>query len=610
MSAHITASLLFKNQQYSKALPLLEALYSETPEDQKVLAALGETYFRLLNFDKACEIFLQLWNLDQMNLEALHFAARALYRLGYYKKALAYADYVLRRMEPDEQILMTRGLSSQKAGLLAQASADYEAILELNPINADALHNLATLKAGDKNFVESIQLFEKAFAVNPKNKAALANAIYYARTIAAWIVEKNHESEIPSLGVDGYAISPFSMLALDDNPLRHRQRSRCYWLAMTAEARRVVSSHRSGDKIRIGYFSADFYDHATMHLLADVLRLHDRDKFEIFGYSIRQPKVDQVSQTAAGLFDCLKDVSHLTDEMIAEAARKDCIDIAVDLKGFTSFARPAIFAYGAGKVQINYLGYPGTMGSAAIDYIIADDVIISEEDEKFYDEKVLRLPGCYQSNNALRASSIKLSRSDFGLPDDVPVLASFNAIYKVGLSEFLIWMRLLNKHSDAVLWIICETDDAYLNLLDLASQFDVSKERIIRADPVQHVIHQARIGLADVFVDTFNVCGHTTVSDALRAGLPVVTKYGNAFASRVAASLLSACGLHEWIAHSEDEYFKKIDQYLEKRNFAAVKQEFANAIKSSNVFNPKIYTENLERLFISSMAGVDSRRLD
>ena len=606
MSSTLTASFYLKNKQFSQAATLLEKHVSENPDDLGSLDLLGRAYFELHNFQDACDVFTKLHRLDRTNIEWTHLLARCLFRLGNFKKAHALASYVVKHEGPTVDNLLTCGLAAQKSGLKEEAEANYRSIIKIDPMHADALHNLATLIAAKKQFSEAIQLFEKSYKINPANKGALANAIYYARSASAWIVERTYASEIKSLGVEGGIISPFSMLALDDDPSRHQARSRTYWQTMTQGIERRASHHPLNDRMKVGYFSSDFFDHATMHLFADIIRYHDRSRFEIFGYVINNPKIDQVSREALALFDHVKDVSAQTDKRIAEIAREDQIDLAIDLKGFTSFSRPEIFAYGAGKVQINYLGYPGTMGTPMMDYIIADHIVIPPSHEQYYDEKVLRLPGCYQPNRHLAPTKKKVSREMYGLPQDVPVLASFNAIYKVGLEEFLIWMQVLQKHRSAVLWVICDNNDAYFNLLHLGQQQGITSDRIIRALPVPHDEHIARIGLADLFVDTFMVCAHTTASDALRAGLPIVTKLGSAFASRVASSLLSACGLHEWIAHSEEEYFKKIDQYLEERNFSAVKQEFANATKSSNVFDPQIYTKNLERLFISSMAGVDS----
>ena len=411
MSKKFTASYYLKNRQFFQAVTLLEKQLSEQPEDSESLDLLGRAYFELHKYQDAYDTFAKLHRLDQTNIEWTHLFARCLYCLGNFKKAYALASYVVKHEGPTENNLMTRGLSAQKGGLKEEAEADFRSILKGNPIHADSLHNLATLVAAKKQFVEAIQLFEKSYNIDPTNKAALANAIYYARSTSAWIVERTYASEIESLGIEGGVISPFSMLALDDNPSRHQARSREYWRTTTQGIERCLSGHPPSDKIRVGYFSSDFYDHATMHLFADVLRHHDRGQFEIFGYVIKNPKMDQISREALALFDHVKDVSAQTDRQIAEIAREDRIDIAVDLKGFTSFSRPAIFAYGAGKVQINYLGYPGTMGTPLMDYIIADQVVIPPSHEQYYDESVLRLPNCYQPNRELRPDSIFLRNS-------------------------------------------------------------------------------------------------------------------------------------------------------------------------------------------------------
>ena len=601
MSKTVTASYYLKNKQFPQAAALLEKLLSEKPDDLGSLDLLGRAYFELHKYQDAYDIFRKLHAVDRTNIEWTHLLARCLFSLGNYKKAYALASYVVQHEGPTEDNLLTRGLAAQKGGLREEAEADFRSILEINPTHADSLHNLANLVAAKKQFVEAIQLFEKSYKINPANKAALANAIYYARSTSSWIVERTYSSEIASLGVEGGVISPFSMLALDDDLSRHQARSRTFWRVMTQGIEKCASQHPSNDRLRIGYFSSDFYDHATMHLFADVLRYHDRSQFEIFGYIIKRPKMDHVSLETLALFEHVKDVSAQTDKHIAEIAREDKIDIAVDLKGFTSFARPGIFAYGAGKVQINYLGYPGTMGTPMMDYIIADQVVIPPSHEQYYDEKVIRLPNCYQANRELRPDQISVRRSDFGLPSDALVLASFNAIYKVGLEEFLLWLEILKKHSQAVLWIMSDVEQAHANLLHLATQQGISSDRIIRAEPVSHHKHIARLSLADLFLDTFNVGAHTTASDALRAGLPVITKLGGGFASRVASSLLKSCKLDHWIACSVEEYFQKIDDYLSDGDLETQKAKVRAAVAESDLFNPRSYTKDLENLYLDVM---------
>lgn len=602
MSIAVTASYYLEKMEFSEAAILLEKYREEYPEDLDSLRVLGRAYLGLRNYQNALEVFTELHKRDKDNIDALHSVARCLYWLGNYKKSYAYASHAIKNAGPNEAYLLTRGLAAQKGGLTEEAESDFRALLEISPNHPDALHNLATLIAAKNQLVEAICLFERAYRVSPSNKAALGSAIYYARMTSAWIIERKYSAELKSLGIEGGIISPFGILALDDDPQRNLLRSRNYWSVMTAGISRKLSEHESTEKLRIGYFSSDFYDHATMHLFADVIKCHDRDQFEVFGYIIRNQKNDQVAQASLSLFDVVRDVTRFNDEKIAKLARDDRIDIAVDLKGFTSFSRPAIFAHGAGKIQINYLGYPGSMGSKTMDYIIADETLISADDEKYYDEQVLRLPKCYQPNRQLYSPSKPVSRDMYGLPQNVPVLTSFNAIYKVGLEEFLIWMQILQKHRSAVLWIICANDDAYLNLLHLGKQQGVEGERIIRAHPVSHEEHVARIGLADLFLDSFKVCAHTTASDALRAGLPIVTKFGAGFASRVAASLLKSCGLEEWITYSEEEYFEKIDQYLSAGDLETQKTKVRDAVAKSDLFNPHVYTKELEKLYLDVMS--------
>ncbi|KAK0360716.1 hypothetical protein LTR94_026222, partial [Friedmanniomyces endolithicus] len=318
----------------------------------------------------------------------------------------------------------------------------------------------------------------------------------------------------------------------------------------------VPAAPRADARIRIGYVSADFYDHATLYLMAGLLREHDRSRFEVRAYNYGPGEGSAARAAILPHLDAFVDVRALDDAAAVARIRDDALDIAIDLKGYTKGARAPLFVDRIAPVQIGWLGYPGSLGSDALDYIIGDAVVIPPGAERDYSEQVIRLPGSYQANDDRRAiaDAAHTSRATFGLPDEALVLCCFNHPYKIGPREFDLWTRLLHAVPDAVLWLLRPNRWAEANLRREAAARRVDPARLVFADMVPHAEHLARHVHADLFLDTFAVNAHTTASDALWGGVPVLTLAGRQFAARVGASLVTAIGLPELVAQSEAEY--------------------------------------------------------
>ena len=337
-----------------------------------------------------------------------------------------------------------------------------------------------------------------------------------------------------------------------------------------------------------------------MYLAAKIFEKYDRKKFEIYVYSFGlSTNDDEVRQNLINSVNNFKDVINLSEKDIALLARKDNIDIAVDLKGYTKNARTGIFAYRAAPIQINYLGYPGTLGADFIDYIIADPIIIPFDQRHNYSEKIIYLPYTYQPNDNLRKISNKnFNKTEMKLPINGFIFCCFNNSYKISLNEFKIWMRLLKKIKGSVLWLIKSNKWAEHNLLNEAQKLGVENDRIIFADLLTHSDHLARYKLADLFLDTFNYNAHTTASDALWSGLPVVTKIGHAFPARVTASLLNAVGLPELVVKSEIDYENLIlELATSPTKLLKIKEKLIINRLSKPLFDSELYNKHLEEGF-------------
>jgi predicted O-linked N-acetylglucosamine transferase (SPINDLY family) len=362
------------------------------------------------------------------------------------------------------------------------------------------------------------------------------------------------------------------------------------------KSRPIIGNRR----IKLGYFSADFHAHATTLLMAGLFEAHDRSKFELIAFSFGPDSEDPLTKRVRASFDRFIDIRTLSDRAVAAYARELNIDIAIDLKGFTQDSRTGIFAERAAPIQLNFLGFPGSMGAPYIDYIVADPYIIPQNHESAYTEKVLRLPHCYQPNDNRRCVSNKpQSRIEHDLPENAMVLCSFNNNYKITPVVFDIWMRILKKFPNAVLWLLKDNPSSEKNLRIEAAAKGVSPERLIFAKRVSPEDHLARHACADLFLDTYPCNAHTTASDALWSGLPIVTCSGNSFASRVAGSLLNTLNLPDLITKNLSEYEIKIVELINRPSLIAeVKERLKSNKQISPLFDTMRYTKDWEDLIV------------
>jgi predicted O-linked N-acetylglucosamine transferase (SPINDLY family) len=304
----------------------------------------------------------------------------------------------------------------------------------------------------------------------------------------------------------------------------------------------------------------------------------------------------------SGAFDVFKDIHSSSDIEALKTIHNDKIDIAIDLTGYTKDSRTSLFSSRLAPVQINYLGYPGTLGTDFMDYIVADQNLMPEAFQEFYIEKPIYLPHTYWPTNNIQAISQKVqTREDMGLPSDGFVFCCFNNNYKISPKEFDIWMRLMTKVEGSVLWLLKSNKWAEHNMKREAEARGISADRVIFAEKVENSEHLARHRLADLFLDTFNYNAHTTASEALWAGLPIVTKLGKGFAARVAGSLLNAVGLPELITHDEEAYEALILELATKpKKLSAIKQKLEVNRLSKPLFDTEQYTKHLENGYLQA----------
>ncbi len=355
------------------------------------------------------------------------------------------------------------------------------------------------------------------------------------------------------------------------------------------------------EKIRIGYFSADFREHPVSQLIAEVFELHNKEKFETFAFSFGPDIQDEMRTRVSRAFDELIDVRMMSDKDVARLSREKGIDIAVDLMGFSTHSRTGIFCYRAAPVQVNYLGYPGTMSAPYMDYIIGDTMVIPEENTAHCSENVIYLPHCYLPNDTKRQISVRpFSRDELGLPEGSFVFCCFNNSYKITPQTFAIWMQLLQKVDESVLWLRGGNQTLEQNLCEEAGRHGIDGSRLVFAERLPTIgEHLARYRAADLFLDTLPYNAHTTASDALWAGLPVLTQADASFASRVAASLLRAIELPELITNSREQYEAlALELALDSDRLSLIKNKLQKNRLTTPLFDTRSYTRHLEDAYI------------
>jgi len=453
-----------------------------------------------------------------------------------------------------------------------------------------------------KQYEQALACFDKALSINPEHEFCLGQKLHIQMHMCNWRNLSSQLSELSKIISSGVMVSqPFQTLALLDEPETLRTAADCYLRAKFAgrAPSTIFADRKRSERIRIGYYSADFRNHAIAYLIAELFEVHDRSHFEIFGFSFGQNKQDEMRERISASMDHFYEVSSKSDLEIAELSRANGIDIAVDLMGFTQDSRTGIFAEICAPIQVNYLGYPGTMAAPYIDYIVADPVLIPSDMQTYYSEKVVYLPDCYQINDGKRSiSKDEFTRKEFGLPDDQFVFCCFNNNYKILPETFDSWMRILDSVEGSVLWLIESNSFSAANLRQEARARGIDGRRLIFAKPIKPDEHLARHRLADLFLDTLPYNAHTTASDSLWAGLPILTRMGHSFAARVTASLLRALGLTELITTDKKQYESlAIELARTPSKLAQIREKLEINKANSSLFDANIFAKHIENAY-------------
>lgn len=533
------------------------------------------------------------------NAEAHNNRGVVLRELVRLEEALeSYARAIALR--PDfAQAHFNRGAALGDLHRHAQALESFERAIALRPDHAEAHFRRGIALRDLKRHAEAVESFGRALRLDPDIEWGYGTWLNARMQICDWEGFEDHRDLLlRRIARRERVANPFPVLALSDRPDIQRAAAEIWVQARHAAgaAPAGIAAHAEHGKIRIGYFSADFFEHATAYLMAELLERHDRTSFEVTAFSFGRDVRDAMRQRVEAAVDRFIDVRGNSAAQIASLSRQLEIDIAVDLKGFTEDARTDIFALRAAPVQVSYLGYPGTMGAPFIDYIIADSTVIPEESQRHFAEAVAYLPGSYQVNDSKRRISGKaFTREELGLPREGFVFCSFNNSYKILPDVFGRWMRVLLAAEGSVLWLLQDNERAADNLRREAQRRGVGADRLVFAPRLPLAEHLARHRLADLFLDTLPYNAHTTASDALWAGVPVLTCLGGAFAGRVAASLLRAMRLPELVAQTPEEYeAAAIGLATAPEKAAALRQRLASHRLTTPLFDARLFARHVE----------------
>jgi len=589
--------------------------------------------------DEASQLFWDVLSIDSGNAAALYSLSLIQFNSGNHDEALRLSDTGIKAAPFFAPLKLIQGAVLHAKGHKEEALQSYDRALEINPEYIEALSNSGVLLRDLLRHREALERFNHILTFEPDNTAALANC-------GILLTEFKQSEQAIKMFKRLITLNPAYDYAL--GLLAYEQLHICDWTDYEVLSRRIIEGVRSGHraskslafmsfsdsaedhqlvantfanhfcpkrpvaywrgeryrhaKIRLAYVSPDLREHPVCHLMAGVFERHDKSRFETVAISLGINDGSRLRTRMVSTFDHFIDAQAMGTSQIAQIMRDLEIDIAVDLSGYTSDSRTDIFAHRPVPIQVNYLGYPGTMGTEYMDYILADRHVIPESHQQFYNEKVVYLPDTYlPTDSGIQISERTPDRVECGLPPEGVVFCSFSHDYKISPPVFTVWMRLLQQVPGSVLWLMSRSEVCQRNLRQVAIQQGIDPARLVFAGRLPLIEdHLARYRLADIFLDTHPYNAHTTAADALMAGLPVVTYMGNSFPARVAGSLLQAIGLPELIAHSLQEY-EQLALRLVKNPvlLADIKARLTANKKTYPLFDTENFCRNLEAVYIS-----------
>ena len=600
LDAWINKGIALKElKRFKEAMICYDHVISIQENSTQAWLNMGNALKELGNFSEALQCYSHALRINPDYSEAFSNLSNLHITIRQYQNAIKFADQAITLNPKLADSWLNKGTALKKLMRHEEAFKSIHKAIEIKPASPEHQIALGDILTELKRYEEALEAYQKALKLDSDKDYLYGLSVYIKTLICDW---SHYDQQLinirDKLAQDKKVVAPFSLLALLDDEAAHLKSAQLFAADKFPEIALLdpIPKRLKGQKIRLGYFSADFRSHPVASLIAELFELHDRNQFEIIGLSLGADDADEMRLRLQGAFDQFINVHSLSDHAVAQLARDLKIDIAIDLGGYTQDCRTSIFSHQAAPIQINYLGYPGTMGAPYMDFIIADPILIPLENQKHYSEKIIYLPHTYQANDRKRKISTRFfERSDFDLPENGFVFCCFNNNFKLTPYTLDSWCRILKAVEGSVLWLYEGHEKTRSNLSKEFTKRGLSPERLIFAKRISPEEHLARYRLAGLFLDTLPYNAHTTTSDALWAGTPVLTHIGNSFAGRVAASLLTAIDMPELIAKSTEEYeTKAIGLANNPAKLKAIKQRLQVNRDTTPLFNAPLFTKHLE----------------
>jgi predicted O-linked N-acetylglucosamine transferase (SPINDLY family) len=614
---HVAATInlgtvLQKQSRHEEAAICLREALALDPANAAARNNLARTLALQGKLGEARECYLEALRVTPDSPAAHEGMAAVCLALGRTSEAVGHLQATLRAEPENHGVMSMLAGALFEVGKLDEAEALAQRAAALNPAAAPAYATLANICIVRGDLDRAIATLESGYAQT--GEASLLGMLTYqlrqacdwTKWRAAWAAMAPEIERGSALG------SPFWLLC-EPTTARQQLAYTQRWAAarfgsITPASHGSQRGPRAHPRLRVGYLSSDLQEHAAAYLIAEVLELHDRERFEVFAYSHGPEDQGTMRPRLRAACEHFLDIAWEPDEIAAERIRRDALDVLVDLKGYTAGDRLTLMARRPCAMQVAWLGYPGTTGAAFIDCLIADAFIVPPGQEGAYSERIVRLPHCYQPNDRKRAVAEPLSRSEYGIPESAFVFCCFNQAYKITPDVFGVWMRLLRGVPGSVLWLVESNRLAKQNLQAAAHAHGVAAERLVFAPRLPYARHLARYRAADLALDTFPYTSHTILSDALWCGCPTVALCGDTFAARVSGSLLTGAGLPDMVTYALSDYERLTHRLATDSSFLLeIRARVARARDSSPLFDSRAFTRDLERLYVKLAAEVTAR---
>ena len=597
---NLLGTTLLQLKKYDEAIKHLDISIRLNPSFAESFGNRGIAHAEKKNYQEAINNYDKAINLKKKFFDAYLNKGIALKNIHKYDDALKYYYFCIKVNPGNPKIYSNLGNLFLKQKKFKEALKAVDKAISLHGKFAEAYAIRGETNQLLDNYKQAIVDYERALKIDSNLDYIQGNILHSKMHISEW---DNFDSQISKLRKEinnkKKVIAPFTLLSLIDDPKMHKDVAEKHSrdnFSFFLKKEKITSKLK--DKINVGYFSADFKNHAVLHLISDVFKNHNRSEFRIFGfnYGLKKDKMThKISKYFHNFFDC----RNLSDEEIANLSQKNNIHIAVDLGGYTLNSRVGIFHNNPAPIKVNYLGYPGTIGAKCYNYIIADKIVLPQKEIKNFTEEVLYLPNCYQPNQLkIDVSQKNLTKKEVGLPEKDFIFGCLNNSYKITPLIFNSWMNILKSSEKSTLWLLEISDEGKKNLAKEASKSGVDPKRIIFAKKLPVEEHLERIKFIDLFLDTFPYNAHTTASEVIRMGVPIVTLKGSSFASRVSSSILKNVGLEELIVNNIDDYTNLIIKIAnDKKKLLDLKNYLTIKDNTKKLFDSKKFTENLEEIY-------------